>query len=133
MGGYTRGSCFDGMGWHFFKDVSVKGKMSWQAKNLMPIVPMYCPKHHTLNAIFFASAATQPKALFRSQWEPVPLPNLLMCKNFCDAKCTFSGMGTFGAWSTMHFYFNNVKDSMLKCTASPEIRQCFTGISCCAN
>ena len=37
------------------------------------------------------------------------------------------------AWSTMHFYFNNHKDSMLKCTASPEIRWCFTGLNCCAN
>ena len=59
--GYVRGACFDGMGWHYFKDLlAPNGTISWQASNLMPVVPMYDPIHGKFNAIFFASAVVQP-------------------------------------------------------------------------
>lgn len=58
--GYVRGACFDGMGWHYFKDLlAPNGTISWQASNLMPVVPMYDPIHGKFNAIFFASAVVQ--------------------------------------------------------------------------
>lgn len=39
--GYRRGACFDGMGFHYFKDlVAPNGTISWSPDNLMPIVPM---------------------------------------------------------------------------------------------
>ena len=58
--GYVRGACFDGMGWHYFKDLlAPNGTISWQASNLMPVVPMYDPIHGKFHAIFFASAVVQ--------------------------------------------------------------------------
>ena len=60
MQGYHRGSCFNGMGWHYFKDLAAPPeKMSWQADNLMPVVPMYDPVKGRINAIFFSSAIVQ--------------------------------------------------------------------------
>ena len=48
------------MGWHYFKDLlAPNGTISWQASNLMPVVPMYDPIHGKFNAIFFASAVVQ--------------------------------------------------------------------------
>jgi hypothetical protein len=99
--GYRRGSCFNGMGFHHFKDWKAEnGTMSWKAANLVPVVPMYDLENGSINAIFFASAIVQ-QSIFppaENEWEPVPLPNELMCGNFCDADCTFAGTI---AWSTM--------------------------------
>lgn len=39
--GYYRGSCFDGMGFHYFKDLKSPGGMSWSADALAPVVAMY--------------------------------------------------------------------------------------------
>ena len=45
------------MGWHYFKDFRAEpGGMTWQAGNLMPVVPMYDHVKGNINAIFFASA-----------------------------------------------------------------------------
>jgi hypothetical protein len=134
VAGYHRGSCFNGMGWHYFKDLrAAPGGMTWDAANLMPVVPMYDPVNGNINAIFFASAVVQ-QSLFPpndNEWEPIPLPNSLMCGNFCDkASCTFNGTS---AWSTMHFYFNDHNDAALRCTQSPEIQSCLLGIECCPN
>ena len=66
-----------------------------------------------------------------NDWEPIPLPNALMCGNFCDkSSCTFNGTSV---WSTMHFYFQDHSDADLKCTQSPEIKTCALGVKCCPN
>jgi len=40
----------------------------------------------------------------------------------------FTGSPT---WSTMHFYFHDHTASDLVCTKAPDIKACWTGISCC--
>jgi hypothetical protein len=111
---YHRGSCFAGMGTHYFLDLLTGPTMSWTSANLMPVVPMY-KNDGSINAIFFASSTVQQSVFPPSsnEWEPVPLPNALMCGNLCDSGCTFKG--TY-AWSTMHFYFND--QTQIVCPAS---------------
>eukprot|EP00439_Symbiodinium_sp_Y106_P080254 s99_g19.t1 len=120
--GWHRGSCFDGMGWHWFLDTSTRdGTMSWMAKNLFPVVTMYhegaVPTHRVeshlqysgcwtvtyreINAIFFAAHLSQVSLPFikSNEWEPSSLSNENMCKNTCDADCTFAGaMADRGRW-----------------------------------
>eukprot|EP00943_MAST-04B_sp_MAST-4B-sp1_P009523 g9523.t1 len=122
---YHRGSCFNGMGTHYFYDLDTAPKMSWKSSNLMPVVPMYTADG-SINAIFFASS-TRQQTIFppsSNQWEPVPLPNAAMCKNWCDKDCTFSGTSV---WSTMHFYFRDYT----KVTCPTTSTCTFPGISCC--
>eukprot|EP00121_Abeoforma_whisleri_P015156 Awhi_evm2s13972 len=72
----------------------------------------YIKKKGEINAVFFASSTVQselsvlPPKVLPNGWEPIPLPNLLMCANACDAECTFRGTL---AYSTMHFYFKGYK------------------------
>jgi len=108
--GWVAGSCFSGMGTHWFLDVSQNGSMSWEAANLFPIVTMYNEETPTatgtINAFFFASSIVQQSLLPPStnEWEPIPLPNILMCKNFCDSSCHFSDTSFY---STLHLYMND--------------------------
>lgn len=118
--GWKRGSCFDGMGWHWFLDTSVGGgRLSWKAENLFPIVTMY--HEGEINAIFFASTINQVSIplLKSNEWEPKALSNSEMCANLCDKDCTFSGLTSAGPWSTAHIYFRDHSqvtcDSNLKC------------------
>eukprot|EP01129_Flabellula_baltica_P016934 TRINITY_DN9234_c0_g1_i1.p1 TRINITY_DN9234_c0_g1~~TRINITY_DN9234_c0_g1_i1.p1 ORF type:complete len:300 (-),score=49.80 TRINITY_DN9234_c0_g1_i1:33-896(-) len=104
---YTKGSCFYSMGTHYFYDVSAAPNMSWEAQNLMPVVPMYTADGR-LNAFFFASTSVQNGFFSAHWWEPVPLINTLMCKNWCDSDCTFSGTSI---WSTMHIYLRDIKEA----------------------
>lgn len=107
--GWHRGSCFDGMGWHWFLDTSKRdGTMSWMAKNLFPVVTMY--HEGEINAIFFAAHLSQVSLPFikSNEWEPSSLTNENMCKNTCDADCDFAGV--IDAWSTAHIYFRNHKE-----------------------
>ena len=124
-GKFHRGSCFSGMGTHYFYDLESAPKMSWKSENLLPVVPMY-NEAGIINAIFFASS-TRQQTLFppsANDWEPVPLPNAAMCKNWCDSDCTFSGTSI---WSTMHFYFRDYR----KVTCPPTSKCSFKGVSCC--
>merc|ERR1740117_1544860 len=105
-----RGSCFDGMGWHWFLDTSMfDGKLSWKAENLFPVVTMY--HEGQLNAMFFASTINQVSIpiLQSNEWEPKSLSNDEMCNNICDKDCTFSGLTNAGPWSTAHVYFRDHK------------------------
>jgi len=108
--GWIQGSCFATMGTHWFYDLAGTGAMSWEAENLLPIVVMYDQEStnadNEINAIFFATPDRQQTALPPSanQWEPIPLPNFAMCKNFCDSKCTFTDTSAF---STLHLFFKN--------------------------
>lgn len=118
--GWMRGSCFDGMGWHWFLDTSMfNGKLSWKAENLFPVVTMY--HEGQLNAMFFASTINQVSVplLQSNEWEPKALSSEEMCMNICDKDCTFSGLTNAGPFSTMHIFFRDHKsvtcDSKLKC------------------
>eukprot|EP00929_Paragymnodinium_shiwhaense_P093164 TRINITY_DN5328_c0_g1_i1.p1 TRINITY_DN5328_c0_g1~~TRINITY_DN5328_c0_g1_i1.p1 ORF type:complete len:334 (+),score=62.98 TRINITY_DN5328_c0_g1_i1:89-1090(+) len=115
--GWRRGSCFDGMGWHWFLDTSLgNGKLSWKAENLFPVVTMY--DQGQINAIFFASTINQVSIplLATNEWEPKSLSNPEMCKNLCDDECTFEGLTSAGPWSTAHVYFRD--HSSVTCPAS---------------
>lgn len=103
--GWRRGSCFDGMGWHWFLDTAVGGgKMSHMADNLFPVITMY--HKGEVNAIFFASTNNQVGTFFSpaNEGEPFALSDYQMCKNMCDRDCTFAGTNI---WSTLHIYFRN--------------------------
>lgn len=77
------------MGHHYFRDLSgAAPDMSWVGGNLLPVVPMY-NVNGTINAFFFASTDVQQGITGPHQWEPVPLVDALMCKNFCNKACTF--------------------------------------------
>ena len=88
---------------------------SLKAANLLPVVVMFDEFESSgeLNAIFFASSDRQ-QSLFppsSNQWEAVALPNVLMCKNFCDAHCTFHDTSLF---STLHLYFRDYQQVSCK-------------------
>eukprot|EP01104_Vermistella_antarctica_P000956 TRINITY_DN11032_c0_g1_i1.p1 TRINITY_DN11032_c0_g1~~TRINITY_DN11032_c0_g1_i1.p1 ORF type:complete len:324 (-),score=52.94 TRINITY_DN11032_c0_g1_i1:288-1217(-) len=108
--GWVAGACFAGMGTHYFKDLTLNGTLSWEAANLLPVVTMYDDQSANatfdINAFFFASSVVQQSIIPPSanQWEPVPLPNVLMCKNFCSSDCTFHGTSFY---STLHIYLNS--------------------------
>lgn len=105
---YETGSCFASMGTHSFMDLKGPGgNMTWGIDNLMPVVAMYDRNADwRLNAVFFATPFVQQSAWPPSsnQWEPIPLPNIAMCANFCDPKC---GWKDTSFWSTMHIYFSD--------------------------
>ena len=108
--GWVVGSCFGGMGRHWFLDLSSPGSMTWRSDWMLPVVTMYDEDSPSptgnINAIFFASRVVQQSLVppATNQWEPVPLPNLLMCKNFCNSSCTFYDTSFY---STLHIYMNN--------------------------
>lgn len=129
-----RGSCFDGMGWHYFEDLTwtneTYGKsMTWYAENIVPVVPMYDDAHGNINAILFASATRQQWLVppSRNMWDGLYLPTYLMCKNFCAKDCQFHDSWGF---STGHMYFNSPKTGpAAKC---PSDLKCFvSGTGCC--
>jgi hypothetical protein len=101
-GQWTKGSCFSTMGYHYFYDLSSAPYMSWEAANLLPIVPMYF--NGSINAFFFASSVVQQSLLSAHWWDPIPLLDILMCKNWCDSSCTWSDTS---AWSTFHVYLRD--------------------------
>jgi len=119
VGNWTKGACFDGMGTHYFYDVTSGGKpiMSWKAANLLPIIPMYY--QGKINAFFFASSAVQQGLLSANMWDKIPLPNLLMCKNWCDPKCTFADTSFY---STGHIYLTDY--TQVKCGGGCTISCC---------
>ncbi len=108
--GWVPGSCFQGMGRHWFRDLSNFGSLTWQADTILPIVLMFNEDGdtptYTINAFFFASTVVQQTLVphAANQWEPIPLPNVLMCKNLCNSSCTFSETEF---WSTLHIYMND--------------------------
>jgi len=101
-GQWTKGSCFQSMGYHYFYDLVGHPNMTWYASNLLPVVPMYY--QGAINAFFFASDVVQQTTLDTHMWEPVPLADFLMCKNWCDSSCTWYDTSF---WSTMHVYLKD--------------------------
>jgi hypothetical protein len=129
--GWIEGSCFDGMGTHWFYDSTYYGnpnwKFPWNPNSLLPIVAMY--HDGKINAIFFNTfvpqASGMPKPVYdRNQgngWESFPLPPDLMCANSCSKECTpnlvgpaYPGWGS--SWATQHVYFRD--NRQVKCSAS---------------
>jgi len=103
----TTGSCIQGMGTHY--PLQVNGPtFTPSAGALFPVVPMYDLVTGNLNAIFFAATTHQQTAFGllggANGWDKTSLPNLLMCKNWCNSDCTFQDTEV---WSTMHFWFRN--------------------------
>jgi len=101
-GQWTKGSCFQSMGYHYFYDIAGHPNMTWEAANLLPVIVMY--DQGQINAFFFASDVVQQTLADTHMWEPIPLANLLMCKNWCDSSCTFHDTSFF---STMHLYLKD--------------------------
>jgi len=99
---WANGSCFYSMGYHYFYDLNTAPLMSWEAANLLPIVPMY--NNGVINAFFFATTEVQQGFFSANWWDGIPLINALMCKNWCDSSCTFHDTIT---WSTMHIYLRD--------------------------
>jgi len=99
---WVAGSCISTMGFHYFYDLSTPGQMSWEAANLLPVVPMF--NGSNVNAIFFASPVVQQSLLNRNMWDGLPLPDIAMCLNWCDSSCTW---GDTDFWSTMHIFMND--------------------------
>lgn len=125
--GWHRGSCFDGMGWHWFLDTKQDkppSGMSWMAQNLFPVVAMY--HEGQMNAIFFAAHLSQVSVPFlaTNEWDPAGLDSGKMCKNTCDKDCNFTGM--VDTFSTAHIYFRDHKEvscpSELQCSIQFPIR-----------
>lgn len=103
--GYANGSCFDSMGWHAFRDIAAKpNQLTWNANTLTPVVPMYDGPR--INAIFITVPFVQNGFFATNEWDPVPLLNAFMCKNFCSAQCTFANTYVF---QTMHIFFRDYK------------------------
>lgn len=103
---FTRGACIQHMGRHWEYDVSSAPVMSWDAYNLLPVVPMYDVNKGTITAVFFAALQRQQTALPPSdnQWDIIPITNDLMCKNFCSSQCSWKNHD-FSFWSTLHLWF----------------------------
>jgi len=96
---FTTGSCIQGMGYHWSYDLVGAPNMTWLTSNLLPIVPMY--NKGKISAFFFTTPNVQtPWPL--GAWEG-PLPDYLMCKNWCSSKCSFDTW----FWSTLHFYISD--------------------------
>lgn len=127
--GWVRGSCFDGMGNHYFKDFGGEfGEMSWIASKMLPVVVMY-NLEGAIHSFFFTTTIKQQGAIpfvEANEWEPVALETANMCQNWCDDGC---GWTETDVWSTQHWFFNDVEEAKVTCDASLE---CFIpGLGCC--
>jgi len=100
---WFRGACFENMGTHYFYDLHSAPNMTWVGANLLPIVLMFNGNGNgVINAFFFASGdSIQQGILNTDQWDALPLPNFLMCENWCSSSCTFNDTSF---WSTMHIF-----------------------------
>lgn len=109
--GFVKGSCFFGMGTHYLLDTAGgdgKGDLSYDTKNLFPVIPMYDTNTGALNAIFFSYSFAQTDGPAKAGagnaqvgWDPALFvtpgggPGAApMCGNNCGEKCFWtSGHG----------------------------------------
>jgi WAS/WASL-interacting protein len=99
---WTKGGCIGGMGTHWSYDLKSAPDMSWIASDLFPVVTMYNEQADgVLSAFFFTSPNLQYAEPF-GPWEG-PIPNALMCLNWCDSGCSFDS----SFFSTLHFYIDD--------------------------
>jgi len=113
MKGWMEGDCIPGMGIHYSMNLGGPlGKGNWNASSLFPIMPMYDAQSGNINAILIANPHLANA--FPLGWWEGPIPNILMCKNWCST----SGCGFVDTliWSTMHFWFRD--HSGISCTGA---------------
>jgi hypothetical protein len=130
VSGWREGSCIVGMGFHWARDVVGGPDLTYEAANLMPIVPMYNSYTGVLQAVFFL--ATDKKQIWRegcpidfvdltqpctsditNSWDLAPglqeannpAGGLYMCSNFCG-ECQFTGSPT-EMYTSMHWMFGD--------------------------
>jgi len=140
---WQKGSCFNGMGWHYFFNTAggtlpMAGNF-WNKGDVFPVVAMY--HQGQINAIFFASVRDQFTYKWgcggckdTNFWEPSTLNQFMMCKNMChpkDSDCGFERAGSIenSEWSTMHIYFRDTAG-----IGCGEGANCFVpgaGMGCC--
>ena len=127
--GWKEGACILGMGFHWAQDVVGGPDLTYEAKNLVPLQPMYNSATGKLQAVFFL--ATDTKQVWRegcevnhvdltqpctsditNSWDRAPglteandPTTTFMCSNFCG-DCQFTGSPT-GMYTTMHFMFED--------------------------
>lgn len=116
--GYQKGSCFAKMGTHYFRDYTTNDdSLSWVGGNLEPIVLMF--NKGLLSAFFFLSSDVQQSVIPPSsnQWDPISLPNSILCWNLCNEACTFTDNSY---WSTGHIYLRDPSEATCKdgCTTA---------------
>jgi len=128
---YHEGACIDGMGTHWIKDLKAKPEMSWVGGAVEPVVPMYHEATGELRSVFVTSPSNE-EIVPGNGWEGFKLPNELMCWNFCEKDCPFTGTDE---WRVSHMYFKDHTE-----VSCPESWTCLDsppapvpGIKCCAN
>jgi hypothetical protein len=52
------------------------------------------------------TAIDNQRKLLPNQWDIVPIPNFLMCKNFCNSACSWP-QHEWKVWATQHVYFRD--------------------------
>jgi len=99
--GWMAGACISEMGTHYSLDLT--GKMTWNASNLLPVMPMYGVHDKNIKAVLIASTTwqyTYPIGEYEG-----PIDNFIMCGNWCDnSGCTFPGVDL---WSIFHWFFTD--------------------------
>jgi len=96
---FTEGGCISDMGTHWSYDMKFHPQMSWIPSNLMPVVAMY--NQGNLSAFFFCTTTLQYSEPL-GPWEG-PIPDNLMCLNWCDSACDFNVY----FWNTLHFFITD--------------------------
>jgi len=128
---YHQGACIEGMGTHWIKDLKAKPGMSWVGGAVSPVVPMYDEASGELRSVFITSPSAESVAP-TTGWDAFPADNALMCWNFCEADCPFTGTDQ---WRVSHMYFKDHGEVSCPadwtCLDSPPAP--VPGIKCCKN
>jgi len=135
---YKEGACLMTMGYHWFQDVVGGTELTYEADNLVPVVPMYDSVDGTLNGIFFL--ATNAKQTIGSGeydgnfWDRSPglsQANTFLdgtnpfCANLCGG-CQFTGTED-GMFTTMHWMFKNTQPT------GPDFEECGGALIACGD
>jgi len=114
---FLEGSCVVATGFHWAHDVVGGANLTYEAKNLMPIIPFYSSIDGTINGIMFF--ATEEKQVQGSNgdwktnfWDKSPgIPEDYSSAFFCNNNCgTCQLSGSFaGYYTIMHWYFKDTQ------------------------
>jgi len=121
---FKEGSCIVYLGFHWAHDVVGGANLTYEARNLMPVMPMYSSNDGTINGIMFV--ATESKQVQDSNgvwktnfWDPAQgllEKNTFGARNFCDnfcGTCQFSGT-LDGYFATQHWWFKDTQSNTSK-------------------
>jgi len=124
---FLEGSCIIAMGYHWFHDVVGGAKLTYEAKNLMPVVPMYSSIDGTINGIMFVASEIKQVQDSNGDWNQnhwdksiglaedntkASVAVNVFCNNFCGT-CEFSG-STDGYYSNLHWFFKDTQSPTSK-------------------